>query len=221
MRPRTSAPREDANEHLWALSYVDLLMVLMSFFILYFNFSDKVEQINPKHHDNVTSTPPRQEDRTLSKVTVSLKAQGFGTSPRALSAQRVRESLGNGEGFIVRAEAQGESLVLEFNEELYGPGSFRLDGDAQAIVRDVLAKLKPHAGEVALTFIGHSDSAPVQASRSTAVDSNFALSGLRAAHALALAMELGFDARHVAAQGTADVLRGSRTLSILVKGRAE
>src|SRR5687768_16341369 len=45
--PEIPKIEEDAAQHLWAISYSDLLMVLLTFFIVYFQF-DEAENI-PKH----------------------------------------------------------------------------------------------------------------------------------------------------------------------------
>lgn len=74
---------EDPQQHLWAISYSDLLMVMMAFFVLFFNFEDK-------------SSPDALMDRIrLSFIKSSGDGPGGGNGDSTLKADRAPGSTGS------------------------------------------------------------------------------------------------------------------------------
>jgi flagellar motor protein MotB len=85
----------------------------------------------------------------------------------------------------------------------------------------LLEVLEPFKDHLNIYFEGHSDSEPVQASRTAQITDNFSLSSMRANSALQFAREHGFPENHlyIAAMGANS--RNSRTLSIKLEARSE
>ena len=70
-KKHSAALEEDATAHLWAVSYADLLMVMLSFFVLYFNPDEKAPPPPPP-------PPPSHVAMMIDKIAPQLNHLFFG-----------------------------------------------------------------------------------------------------------------------------------------------
>lgn len=230
------------DSHSWAVSYSDLLMVLMSFFVIFFSFSDSEKEnalseiavsVQGAAPGGVQAAPavpspiPAQAAQQQRNGAVSLHAKpndgaGEGTegaeSSHAKDKIRARLETAFAElGQTPTSEPLRNRLAIRFSPNLYRPRQFRVDGLLKIELDRVLAVLKPYIGKVELHFIGHSDSRAISDLKRDAITSNFALSSLRAASALEYALVRGFPSEHLFVEGAAENLGSSRTLSLRIE----
>lgn len=205
-KPKSSV-HEDDNQHLWAVSYSDFLMVLLSFFILFYSADEKnrdslKEKIS--HHFTIGQNNLQGQQESippLSRLPSSLK--------------ELDPSL------VVETVPKNETVYIHFPENFFGPGQYELNKDQQESIVRLLKKLAPLAPEINLTFEGHSDQVPVSHSkiRNHVIRSNFVLSSLRAHSALEMAEENGFSEQQLSVKASASHDRNSRSLSIRITQR--
>lgn len=200
---------EDENQHLWAVSYSDFLMVLLSFFILFFS----------------AETPQRQ--RLILELAghfsgAAGNATGNGPGTGSQKTQRMPSAMMDHlKNLDVTVDKEKESLIVNFPNDLYAPGQHHITKDKVTLVRNFLEVVKPYQGTVNLYFEGHADAAPLKIHRNEIVVDNFVLSSLRASSALGFARDLGFSDKNMFIQAASSNLRNSRSLSIRIEPRGE
>lgn len=211
---------EDSLQFLWAVSYSDLLLVMLTFFIIFYQYSD-----------SFSKSP-------LEKIVVKLKTeanaveagvQGEGTASRGpatseqitfMSLESLRNQVKNGTTPNMGKENYRGGLVVNLSENIYKPAEFNMTPQIQSELKAILDVVKPQADKLALTFIGHADDKPVVRVGANVIDSNLVLSNLRAARAVQFAVAEGFDPRWIAAQGVGEYRRNSRSLSVQIVERS-
>jgi flagellar motor protein MotB len=228
-------PHYEEDSHGWAVSYSDMLMVLMSFFIIFFSFEKSEDnilkevtmtlteagfKIGGKSSDDgdqsgkpAISTRPRKEIIFPSLGLPQSEEAIENLPPRDLS-NAIATSLG-ALGLDIQTQFDKKSLVLNLPEDIFSPGKFTLTEDKQKILETVLNRIKPAMRRVNVAFIGHSDST-VATSSPSAYNDNFILSSLRAWHGLRTAVKLGLPPAGMVVLGAADQMEESRSLSIKI-----
>lgn len=197
--------------HAWAVSYADFLMVLLSFFVIFFSIdsSEKeslIDSIAAKSDfDKNKGSGGKQADRTVAS---------YSTLPAGI--QEVGEQL---EGFFVEKVDGKQKLFIYMDDNIYPPGKIDLPAQHIEKLKEILTNLEPYNGKINITFIGHTDQSVVSKSRSKHIKDNFDLSSLRATRALQQAVKADFDPSHMYAQGVAEHTRGTRTLSLVITPR--
>ena len=194
---------EDDTSHLWAVSYADFLMVLLSFFVLFFSIDDQERESLVKH---------------LSALKWDGKSSNNGSTPvpeeQKVSWQSLRSTLG--EKNIKFVSQDKESLILKFPDNLYPPGAVALNKVNSDLLKDTLVKLEKYWPQIEITFIGHADSQRLSKKHSF-IRNNHDLSALRASRALQLALDMGIPEEHLVSEGWGALRLNSRSLSLLIR----
>lgn len=221
LKRRRSEIYEDPLQHLWAISYSDLLMVLMTFFILFYNFSTEVKK---------DETPG-----ALENIIVALKSKGEGTATgTGGGGGGAAKAIGNSQtpaqtvGALFQAlqerqlnaviDSHGKEIIIQFGADIFKPGQYTLSQDEKSDISEILKLVKPYEKSLLLTFVGHTDKIPFgQVNR--LVNSNIVLSTLRASRAVEYAILQGISPQALSAQGVGEFERDSRTLSLKISER--
>ncbi len=204
---------QSEESHGWAVSYSDLLMVLMSFFIIFFSAKDdeKPELIseiamslkNGEHSQETSSTSEAEN------ATEKQQAQAVG-----IAIADIKNSFASND--MIALESQPMGLKISFLEDLFLPRKFSLNEHAAAQMDSVLDRLKEHQDKILIYFVGHTDS-KVVSQLGDAIADNFTLSSMRANSALKYALAKGFKAENLNLQGSADNFEKFRTLSVEIR----
>ena len=206
-RDETMIAHEDENAHLWAVSYSDFLMALLSFFILFYSVDSskrKMFIINlAKQFKEGSSNYGAHE--------------GGGKIDERLPANFL-ESL---KDLNVSVDKEKEILVVNFADDFFSPGKYEIRNDKQKTIQDLLARLKPFSKNVNLYFEGHADNSPLAIHKSDILVDNFVLSSLRASTALLIAKKAGFSEKTLFIQADSSNIRNSRSLSIRIEPKVE
>lgn len=205
--------QEDENSHLWAVSYSDFLMALLSFFILFFSID----------------TPKRDQIiyNLASEFSASKQgAGGFGSSNKDKGEDGKDHRLpasfvDNLKDYNVSVDKDHEALIINFPDDLFKAGQHTMHSEKMAIITNCLKMLQPYNGKITLYFEGHTDDKPLRIHKNDIITDNFVLSSLRASSALGLAKKMGFEEKHMFTQASSSNLRNSRSLSIRIEPRKE
>ncbi len=200
---KTGVEASHGGGHGWAVSYADLLMVLLSFFVMYFSFAEE----NPNTVDN-----------QLQRIALSMK----GISPEQINA-RMKEkdsaemsSLADAMKLAgIKVTQKEDHLVMELTEE-YKPADYRLNKPLSKQMDVVLEALKPYHNKVNITIIGHADAKKL-APRNEFLQDNFDLSSIRALRALKYAINTGYPEKFASARAASYFDRDARSLSVEVR----
>lgn len=202
----TRKPRPEVGESQgWAVSYSDLLMVLLAFFTLYFEFGEKKSMA-------ILRTIASELDR--GGQTSAAPRAGTGDAPTPGIPNLRSEFLK--EGFSVNYSELSGSLTIDFPDAFYGPGEFQLEKKQKAVLGKVLQVLNAHKEKLSLTFIGHTDAQAVRRGKDKILDSNLVLSNLRGARAAEFALLRGYQPTQVSSEGVGPHRRQSRSLSVKI-----
>lgn len=193
------------DSHSWAVSYADFLMVLLSFFVIFFSLDgDKKEEV----FQRLIAGAPATDSKELKNFNDRLP-------------NGVNDVLTKVEGLYVTRPDEKEKMFIYFEDNIYAPGQLDLNEVQVEKLKGILGKLEPFMKEVNITFIGHTDNVVVSASKNRFISDNFDLSSLRATKALQQAVKAGFNPEKMFAKGVAEHSRGSRTLSLVISPSGE
>lgn len=195
----------DETGHLWAISYADFLMVLLSFFILFFSFGEKgkedmISRISAL--GNPVDTKPTPKDVPDPQLRAEIL--------------EINKEL---KDYFVERSPNNKQVIVFLPDNIFSPGEFEMKEAQLLFLTQVMEKIRPFENDINITFVGHTDPQPVRRTRSVYMTDNFDLSSLRATKALQQAARLGFNTDHMFAKGTATNIRGSRTISVVIQPR--
>ncbi len=221
---------EEGLSGLWAVSYCDLLMVLMSFFILFFQADDVQESVIQNLMLSLSKNKTITSKVSPEKVVEKPSVESVQTSPSAtpqlggvdtILAQseffKSAEELFGKDSVRVEKNYQGQVVVIDFEKNIYQSGKYEFPVSHKKNLIELLKLIKPHEKNLNITFIGHTDSSwLLKGTRPKVINSNLVLSDLRAVRALEIALGMGFDMHNLAAQGASSSSRNMRSLSIRI-----
>ena len=202
---------EDETAHLWAISYADFLMVLLSFFILFFSTDNQTKD------DIIEVISKKTQKISGGSADSSSLAGTAGTGIDGVDVDSLLDVL---KARSITVEKLHRKIIFKFEDNIYGLGEFKLTKKSQTELFAVLDLLKPYYQAVDITIVGHTDSLKMkQRERDQLIKNNFDLSVFRATRALEAAIGHGAPIEALAAKGSADFRRNSRTLSLVVTPR--
>ncbi len=205
--------RAEASEmHGWAVSYSDLLMVLLAFFVLYFNFGEK----STANILRSVVTDLDKSGHTQAESAAGTQAPKRGTA--AIPDMRNEMSLS---GFVVDKASVKGSITVHLPDNIYGPGAYEVGKKHHAPLKKLLEILSPYKDSVELVFIGHTDAQAVRQDNRKVIDSNLVLSNLRGARAAEFALLRGYNPALVSSEGVGQFRRQTRSLSVRINERKD
>ncbi len=196
------------NSEGWAVSYSDLLMVLMSFFIIYFNLND----VGKNDHIQKLAFKLMNSD--------VLKDQNFVVNPeRKIATKDIGESLNISFNNSKKIEKPiYKEFIIDLPPNIYDIGKYDLSQSVVQKLESVFKLLEEHKEKLDVYFIGHTDSLKFKENKEV-INSNLILSSMRAARAVEFAIKKGFDENQVFVQGLKARPRDTRSLSIRLVSR--
>jgi len=210
----------------WAVSYSDLLMILIVFFIIFFNVehakkTDVVQKVIislQKELASAATGTSGQNSRTVASVRGKSNFTYEVIGNKKSTNAKIKKSWSK--IFNSKSKNKGEKngVFIELSDDLFNRGNYQLTENAKSEIKLILRAVKPYKESVSIVFIGHTDNVRVNPNAKI-IDSNMVLSSLRASKAVEFATNNGFDKFWVSAQGMADNNRNTRSLSIRILER--
>lgn len=223
-RPQAKAENFDDTSMLWAVSYADFLMVLLSFFIIFFSFehSKNKDILNRIIQSTKTIETGKRAPTAIGEGSSSGTGDG-GVVPGTLT-QEQSEALVSQMGTLFKAfktdqRKEPVQLVIYMPDDSFRKGEVELSPEHRPEFKEAIENLKKFEKDISLTFVGHADKSPVMHLENRKFVDNFDLSALRATWALREAARLGLDPKNLQAKGVAENSRGSRTVSIVIEAK--
>ena len=226
-REEETVVHEDENAHLWAVSYSDFLMALLSFFILFFSMDkDKKESVLMNLTDSFTSAGAVASNGTGTGTGNGLSKGVAGGSIREMkekeeeqiNARRIPASVFKDMSNLeVSVDKDKQNIIINFPNDIYEPGKHTFQIQGSKTLTTFLTLIKPYDKKVKIYFEGHADNTPLKVHKNSIVTDNFVLSSLRATSALNIARDLGFTEKKLFIQAASSNTRNSRSLSIRIE----
>lgn len=210
------------DEHSWAVSYADFLMVLLSFFVIFFGQSDGVDNIILKITQEISKdggsksgSSHQASQATESSGKHAGSFSGAGPLEREVLTKQLQQEF---TGFQISESEKENALSILLPENIYQKGQFKLSEESKKQFEDLAKRLLPFKESIFITVTGHTDDVSVTPSSLKKFDDNTELSSLRAYYATKNLIEMGFSEDQVRIKTLLKEHRNSRTLSIHVTG---
>jgi flagellar motor protein MotB len=211
---RLSTPNKSHQEAGWAVSYADFLMVLLSFFIVFFSFDEKSALHNIVV--SLSNQNPGGASAAGNGTGNGVSAPMSGTDEIQLYDNAVLAKVANvfklnkTETFVSK-----ERVVVDLPADIYKVGSYTIP---QKDLDAVLKSLTPYQKEISITVMGYSDTTAFQDSKNRVVKDNLTLSSMRAAYASNYIQQT-LPQVQVWIQASEDGKRKTRSLSLVIEAR--
>jgi chemotaxis protein MotB len=208
-RPLLQSPRRGRkNEGNWAVSYVDLLTLLLSFFIIFFN----AEKITAKPDEDALRKIAISVGGTRAANDVPGRGLASATDPPDGKSPSVMESLLKNmkSDETIRIHRDGRQLSIEFPETaFFSSGATELLQPGSEKITELVQLLRPYRSLVRVTVQGYTDARnPKQDGRRNYSD-NWELSVLRATAVLKFFIQSDFSPKSLSAEGFAETRNDS------------
>lgn len=211
-RPAPPVMQMEDTGHLWAISYADFLMVILSFFVIF--FSVEKSQKNTLIHN------------IMAGINGAKSGSGTGFAGNGDRVDRIPSSLPQDMKLSfpnrrMTSAVQGEKIIISFPDDIYKKGEVELGREGKELLSELVRQLSPFSKDIAIGFVGHTDALPVMLLPGRQLVNNYDVSAVRASKALALAAAEGLPIDSLYASGAGTNLRQSRSLSIVIRAKGE
>lgn len=196
---------EDGDQS-WAVSYADLMMVLLSFFIIFFSLEPEKSQTVIQ--EIAMAANPGRGPASATGGSVA----GQAAVPGSISSMSIA-------GVVAQTEANGERVLFRFPTGSFRVGGVHLKPEARAQLAQLAQALAPFQDKIRMTIVGHTDSTGVRTGTHSPYQNNFELSALRAAKIQTFLLTQGVDPRGVTISGSAEHEVADRTFTLVVEAR--
>jgi chemotaxis protein MotB len=202
-------PEGDHNSN-WAISYGDMVTLLLAFFVLFFNLGQDslhIRLIDKMVKKEFAYTAPRTPDSVWGPI-------------EHLSAPSAKD---------IKTTLQGNKLLVEFpSVSFFESGSFVLTENGQLALNKFANVFSQFTGKMRVVVRGYTDSRPVRQDRHSRYADNIELSALRAISALRILNQSGIPHHLMRIGGygetdksrsvsTDDVLRYDRKIVLVIE----
>lgn len=171
MRRLHESPPGDHNGN-WAISYGDMVTLLLAFFVLFFSLGSDSKDIEIL--EGIVKNEFKKEQEVKPEVSWGRDAN----APKGAAE-------GSGAAPDIATSIQGNKLLIEFpNVSFFKTAQTELTNEGSVVLTRFASKFKGFAGKMRLVIRGYTDNRPVKASRHIKFADNLELSSLRAISAL-------------------------------------
>ena len=195
------------HEGSWAVSYVDMLTLLLCFFIIFFNAKHITPDDEPTALKKVI-----QSLQVYNATTASVVGSGVGSG----NSSSASSGLGVGNGLIdeiktafdqnvpAKTIIKGKALEIAYSDvSFFESGSTQINLLGKQSTEKIIQILYAHRASIKITVQGHTDPSKVRGTHNQFSD-NWELSVLRATAVLKIFLKSGFDQDSLSAEGFAD-----------------
>jgi flagellar motor protein MotB len=227
----------ESNES-WAVSYSDFLMVLLSFFVIYFNIEDStssnelqklVLELSKNSDYKIVEHKSDLQTESSDKVVVHLNLNSTDLKIDSRSSQKIDRKIASVDDDVVTAFQSGfvsknnekqsgaksrMEVLIDLPPDVYQVGKFDVNENVKVELDKILSLIKNSKDYVNLIVIGQTDSINFAEKNKSIINNNLILSSMRAAKAVEYAIQSGFDESRVFVQGLNHQPRNTRSLTI-------
>lgn len=218
--------------HGWAVSYADLLMVLLSFFVIFFSqdkartdgIINQIVAFQGKETDKTGRDEPGTGGVGKRDLFRGIAASSTGDidkpgdDPGKSLAEKISEDIETMQLELDPAEGKATFMMPD---DVYPVSSVELDDRHRQDLKKLLERLLVYKDKVELVFVGHADTLAFRDIPRIVIKNNYDLSAIRATRAIAMAVDIGWPKDVLFSKGASEIERNSRTLSLVIKDKRE
>ncbi len=199
---RSSHPAEGDHNSNWAISYGDMITLLLAFFVLFFSVDARKTEVDNLHLmiSEEFNKHLANQDKLISKTVWG--ASGSKTEGSFAGMQNELAEL-----FEVKSTVQGNKLVVEFpNISFFGSADYKLTPDGTKALQRFAGLFQNFSGRMRLIVRGYTDNRPLKSRSNFFLSDNIELSAFRAISALRVLEKSGipFHVMRIGGYGESD-----------------
>jgi flagellar motor protein MotB len=188
LKSSSASAHEEMDEGTWALSYGDMITLLLSFFVIYF------------------STDPKREKMLQSNSLMTFMLEGkeapAATEPKPMGTAWQKDL----EKLDLHAQMVGEHVVVTFGGmSFFESGTTQVNGKALQALQAFSTKYLPYAGKYHLAIKGFTDKTPVTPKRGRNFVDNLELSALRSIASMRVLQKSGIPLNRMEIAGAGEL----------------
>lgn len=189
---------EEVDEGTWALSYGDMITLLLSFFVIFFTTDpkqEKLEKMNRHLSFQIENLVP-----TITETKEASYGNGKGDSEKVEDLKL--------SGIKMTTHSIGDSIVVTFQAtSFYDSGSVTVSKEGASHLRDFASKYLPYAGNYRVAIKGFTDKRTVSRKkrRMKRYDDNLELSALRSISAMRVLQKSGIPLNRMEIAGAGEL----------------
>ena len=208
---RSANKHGKGHDSSWAVSYADFLMVLLSFFIIFFS----TDKQSPLHRLILDLSSKERALRGVAQVPAIGEAI---KDAKENNQNRFKFSMISEEFKDVKIESSDapEQISIFLPDNIYPKGAFLAP---ESELSGIVNKLKKYSKEITITVVGHSDATKFSVSTPVIQSNNLTLASVRAAYA-SIYIQNKLPEVSVSSQAFNSKNRESRSLTIVIKPKA-
>ncbi|MBK9038671.1 MAG: hypothetical protein IPL83_05805 [Bdellovibrionales bacterium] len=178
------AHEEIDTEGTWAISYGDMVTLLLSFFVLYFTVDQKADQAQHLQDSLMASLKSlSEEDKPIDKSSYKLH---IGEEKSTEIDQKIIDRLG------AKVHQVGQKIVIEFpGVSFFDIGKIDLRSDGVRMLSEFVTAYLPFAGKYSLGVHSFTDTRQVLRTKNRRFNDNLELSALRSVAAMRVLQSRG------------------------------
>ncbi len=205
------AHEEVDSEGSWAISYGDMITLLLTFFIIFFSLNPSESTPVLKKIDGMTIALLKdlQADRNTTVIaTGDTGLDGTGKSNELeISQQFLKDIKG-------KAYVKDQEIIVEFPEiSFFGSAKIDLENKGEITLRDFAKVFMPYMGHFQIGIRAYTDSRKVRADSTTRFKDNLELSALRGIAAMRVLQKSGIPLEKLKVGGYGELRETARKLA--------
>jgi len=220
---RTRKRNKKNQEGSWAISYVDMLTLLLCFFIIFYNNNkangEKKETLlnqiavgmSERQQGNSQVVVGKSDEAQTTKASRQVAKSDPNTTHETALLDTIQNDLKQDFGANIVSKDQGLEISFE-GVSFFLSGKTDLRPEGRQTIEKIIGKLAANKDQIHLTVQGHTD--PTKTKKRPNYSDNWELSVLRATSVLKLFIKNGYSQELLSAEGFADT-RAERAIASL------
>jgi chemotaxis protein MotB len=214
--------RKNVEGASWAVSYVDLLSLLLCFFVIFYD-AERTKNISPEKMTALDKLA-LEINKDAKPATTAAQIENESSEKETYEKVKIHPLIGEleinlKENLPIESIKQKKGLYLSFKEmSFFSSGSSKLNSSAEEVITEMIQRLTPYKGQIHITVQGHTDTRKVSLSKEKHSD-NWELSALRATSVLKHFVREGFPQETLSAEGFADTKAQDKNLELSFQRR--
>jgi len=177
---RGSNPAEGDHNSNWAISYGDMITLLLAFFVLFFSVDARKTEV-----DNLNLAISEEFNKHLANQDKLISKTVWGASGGQSEGSYAGMQSELAELFEVKSTVQGNKLIVEFpNVSFFNSAEYQLTPEGVIALGRFAKLFSNFSGRMRLIVRGYTDNRPIRATAGRFISDNLELSAFRAISAL-------------------------------------
>jgi chemotaxis protein MotB len=184
---------DNDDEGTWAVSYGDMITLLLSFFVIYFSFDFKDEKEKKLEKEVMSS---------INQVSETKPAQSLKPISIEKNTAVNTDGIFSDNDYIIEKVSSGMFVIVFKNTSFFNSGSLKIQEEAQKKLSQFTKTFLPFSGKYHIKIKAFTDNVPVRKNSKNKFSDNLELSTLRSLNVMRFLTKEGIPMRRIEISGT-------------------